>query len=305
LESLLTSLPAQLKPALAQILGSEPGTSIQELAQDLERWLQDAVRQTISRPAQAPEDSGQTISAETLLARFQTLLSQHPDLTPKQSDGLLALIRNLFANRENPQNPTPQRLPSTHQAGETTTTTPKTALPPNPTRIHTETASSPGTGIPGTEKPETWETWIHGSLETLSNPGLSPREAPFHIVQSKEGTAFFEIPLPHSHKGNLQIWVESDAREEQASPEEPVRRILLGLHFTQLGETRLGLAKGPEGFQVRVWAEHAELLEPDLERMKSELKSLGRPVDLRIQSLPPNTPSIRALVAGPSLQAMG
>lgn len=150
-----------------------------------------------------------------------------------------------------------------------------------------------------------WELWIRASLKTLGDPALSPREAPLHIAQAMEKTAFFEIPLPWPSAGNLQIWVESELPEEGAAQPEAIQRVLLGLQFSGLGETRLGLAKGPFGLQVRVWAEHPEALQAERARMEAELRDLGAAVDLQIRPLPEGTPSLHAMVTGPTLQALG
>ena len=159
------------------------------------------------------------------------------------------------------------------------------------------------------ELPESWESWIRGTVATLSNPALSPREAPFHALQAKEGTAFFEIPLPWGQASPLQIWVESDAPEERQGGRDTTKRVLLGLSFSSLGETRLGMAQGAFGLQIRVWTEHPEALENEKESLKKELEDLGKTVDLKIYTLtygPDGTiPSLRSLVVGPSLKALG
>ena len=85
--------------------------------------------------------------------------------------------------------------------------------------------------------------------------------------------------------------------------------MLLGLSFTNLGETRLGLARGPSGLQVRVWTEHPERLEASQAAVEAELKELGGSVDLKIIRLSPGPggtiPSLRSQVTGATLQAMG
>jgi len=154
--------------------------------------------------------------------------------------------------------------------------------------------------------PESWEAWIRSSVRTLGDPAASPREAPFHLAQAREGTAYFELPLPWAPQAPLQMWVERDSRGQGRGGEEEVR-VLLGLSFTRLGETRLGIRQSGAGLQVRVWAQHPGALEaarPDMER---ELAALGRPVDLKVLPLDPAAPvpSIRALAAGSSFQALG
>jgi hypothetical protein len=171
-------------------------------------------------------------------------------------------------------------------------------------------ASAPqGPGISKAEVPESWESWIRGTVSTLTSPAASPQEAPFHALQAKEGTAYFEIPLPWAQASPLQIWVEADAPEERRSPRDATKRVLLGLAFSRLGETRLGMAQGSFGLQIRIWTEHPEALEVERKNIEEELQPLGKPVDLKIHTLTYNAdgtiPSIRSLVVGPSLSALG
>jgi len=166
-------------------------------------------------------------------------------------------------------------------------------------------AQVPEATLPGA--PETWEAWMKAGVKALSDPGVSPREAPFHAAQAREGTAFFELPLPWAPQAPLQMWVESDARGQgRGNPEGATTRVLLGLSFSRLGETRLGIAKGAGGLQVRVWAQHPEALQAARAGMEDDLKALGMPVDLRIQGLEPGpVPTIRSLAAGSSFQVLG
>ncbi len=166
-------------------------------------------------------------------------------------------------------------------------------------------AQAPEAALPGA--PETWEAWMKAGMKALSDPGVSPREAPFHAAQAREGTAFFELPLPWAPQAPLQLWVESDARGKgRGTPEGATTRVLLGLSFSRLGETRLGIAKGAEGLQVRVWAQHPEALQAAQAEMEDDLKTLGMPVDLRIQGLESGpVPTIRSLAAGSSFQVLG
>jgi hypothetical protein len=158
--------------------------------------------------------------------------------------------------------------------------------------------------------PETWETWMKAGIKALSDPKVSPQGAPFHAAQAKEGTAFFELPLPWAPQHPLQMWVESDRRpRDQAKGGQETRRVLLGLSFTNLGETRLGLAQSPGHLQVRVWAEHPERLAAAVDEITAELQQLGSQVDLKVLRLAPGQggaiPSVRSLVAGSTLEALG
>jgi hypothetical protein len=106
------------------------------------------------------------------------------------------------------------------------------------------------------------------------------------------------------------MWMESDRDpKDQGNTQPETQRVLLGLSFSNLGETRLGIARSPAGLQVRVWTEHPELLEASRSAVASELEDLGSTVDLKIMALNPGPggtiPSLRSQVAGASLEALG
>jgi hypothetical protein len=103
----------------------------------------------------------------------------------------------------------------------------------------------------------------------------------------------------------LQLWVEADAPEPGQPDREPVQRVLLGLHFSRLGETRVGLLRTTSSIQIRIWSEHPDDLLNQREILEHALKSLDRPAELHIQALPSGSPSLRALVTGSSLHALG
>jgi hypothetical protein len=106
------------------------------------------------------------------------------------------------------------------------------------------------------------------------------------------------------------MWVESERDPRDPGRSQPeTQRVLLGLSFTNLGETRLGIAKSGAGLQVRVWTEHPELLEGSKGAVEGELRDLGSSVDLKIMTLSPGPggtiPSLRSQVTGATLEAMG
>ena len=213
-----------------------------------------------------------------------------------QVDVLVSWLKNLLA-------------PATELAGRRPVTQPERAPAPLDSPAHKlEVLLGGRAGLPP-ESPETWQSWIKASVRALNDPAASPREAPFHAAQAKEGTAFYEIPLPWAPQSPMQLWVESDRDQGRGNDQEPTRTVLLGLKFTRLGETRLGLAKGPAGLQVRVWAEHPECLAGAKEQVETELQALGGAVDLTILPLRPGpggfVPSLRSLVTGPTVQFLG
>ncbi|MBK8788904.1 MAG: hypothetical protein IPO28_01665 [Holophagaceae bacterium] len=160
-------------------------------------------------------------------------------------------------------------------------------------------------GLAVAEQPEVWSAWLKGSMEALADPGTSPAESAFHRLQAKEGTGWFEIPLPWAPGAEpLRLWIEGEGAPAGVDA-DAVHRVFLSVPFSSLGEVRLGLEQRSAGLRVRLWLQdpaQAEALGPDLE---AELRSLGRPVDLQVLALPPDSPDLRALAGGSPLQAMG
>ncbi|HJV49240.1 MAG TPA: hypothetical protein VJ549_08210 [Geothrix sp.] len=155
------------------------------------------------------------------------------------------------------------------------------------------------------EQPGTWSAWMKEAMKTLSDPAASPAESAFHRLQAKEGTAWFEVPLPWAPGAEpLRIWIEGEG-ESPGREAEAVHRVFLSVPFSTLGEVRLGLEQRSAGLKARLWLEdpgRVAALRPELE---AELASLGRPVDLQILSLPPGSPDLRALAGAQPVQAMG
>jgi len=133
---------------------------------------------------------------------------------------------------------------------------------------------------------------------------VSPREAPFHALQAKEGTAYFELPAPWLPQGVMQLWVESDA-PQGGRPEDGTRRVFMGLHLSKLGETRLGMELSGTQLRVGVWTEHPERLAKEEEALAKELAETGCAVSLRILPLGSETPSLRSLAVGQTWQGLG
>lgn len=154
------------------------------------------------------------------------------------------------------------------------------------------------------ETPEAWSAWMKAVLTTLADPSASPREAPFHQLQAREGTALFEIPLPWAPGAEpMRLWVEADAK---GSPtEDGTRRVFLSVPFSALGEVRLGVERGVAGLRARIWVEDPTRLEPLRAGLEAELAALGAPATLQILPLPEAAPDLRALAGGTPLSALG
>ena len=273
IQAALDRLPAPVAATLKAILPADGST-----AAALEAWLTEA---------SAATPPGRPVLAD-LLQRFQALVDRHPELPPAPAAALQPFLKALVG---------PERER-------------RTAAPPEPApRPQGPSPSLLAAARSGPELPETWQSWIRAAVRTLSDPAASPREAPFHAAQAKEGTAFYELPLPWAPQTPLQVWVEADRKGKEGGRQDETRTVLVGLKFTRLGETRLGVAKGPAGLQVRVWTEHPELLASATEAMEKELGALGPAVDLKILPLRPGpggfVPSLRSLVTGPTMQMLG
>jgi hypothetical protein len=143
------------------------------------------------------------------------------------------------------------------------------------------------------------------AMKALADPALSPAESAFHRLQAKEGTAWFELPLPWAAGAEpLRIWIEAE-REQAGTGSEPVHRVFLSVPFSTLGEVRLGLEQRSAGLRVRLWLQEPDQVNGLRADLEAELTSLGRPVDLQVLTLPPGSPDLRALAGASPLQAMG
>lgn len=155
------------------------------------------------------------------------------------------------------------------------------------------------------EAPEAWSTWLKGAMRSLADPASAPAEAAFHRLQAKEGTAWFELPLPWAPGAEpLRLWVEAD---DGPSPEggEAVHRVFLSVPFTTLGDVRLGLEQRASGLRARLWLRDPGQLAPHQADLEAALATLGRPVSLKVLPLPADAPDLRALAGGPTLSALG
>lgn len=282
IQTALDTLAPPSLAALKTILELPQAASQAEVASALDTWLAGGGAPAGTR--QAPAQN----AGPDLLQRFQAGVERHPEVPPAQGGALVQWLKQLLGAEPRPAGP--EAAPQT---------APAQAL---------QQQLSGHSGAPP-ELPATWEAWISTSIRTLNDPSVSPQGAPFHAAQAKEGTAFYEIPLPWAPQQPLQMWVEADRNPRDSSPEPDSQRVLLGLAFTHLGETRLGIARNGGNLQVRVWTEHPELLDDSRTALEGELRDLGGTVDLKIMALSPGPggaiPSLRSQLTGPSLEALG
>ncbi len=155
------------------------------------------------------------------------------------------------------------------------------------------------------EQPETWSTWMKEAMKTLADPAASPDESTFHRLQAKEGTGWFELPLPWAPGAEpMRIWIEEEQSPSRRESER-VHRVFLSISFSTLGEVRLGLEARSAGLRVRLWVQDPQQVASIRHDLETELASLGRPVDLQVFALPPGTLDLRAMAGANPLQAMG
>lgn len=156
------------------------------------------------------------------------------------------------------------------------------------------------------EQPESWSGWLKEALRALSDPTGSPAEAAFHRLQAKEGTGWFELPLPWAAGAEpLRLWVEADRDSDGEERKDPVHRVFLSVPFSTLGDVRLGLEQRAAGLRARLWLRDPAQLAALRPALEAELATLGRPVDLQILPLPNPAPDLRALAGGTPLSALG
>ncbi len=155
------------------------------------------------------------------------------------------------------------------------------------------------------DAPESWARWLKEAMTTLADPQASPVESNFHRLQAKEGTGWFELPLPWAPGAEpLRIWIEGD--HASSSPEgDPIHRVFLSVPFSTLGEVRLGLEQRPAGLKVRLWLQDPAAFEIHRAELTKELATFGRPVDLQVLRLPEGAQDLRSLAGAPPVQALG
>lgn len=156
------------------------------------------------------------------------------------------------------------------------------------------------------DQPESWSGWLKEALRALADPAASPAESAFHRLQAREGTGWFELPLPWAVGAEpLRLWIETDRDADSGAEKEPVHRVFLSVPFSALGDVRLGLEQRAAGLRARLWLQDPAQLAALRPALEAELATLGRPVDLQILPLPDPAPDLRALAGGTPLSALG
>jgi len=160
--------------------------------------------------------------------------------------------------------------------------------------------------LPG-EQVQTWRSWLDGCVRALADPAAAG-EAAFHALAAKENVNYFELPLPWMPGRALELWVESDGGDDGRDRGDAGKRVLLGMTFSALGETRVGLESFGKRLNVRIWAERTGSIESVLPQLQSELAALGFEAAVSLSALVPQdgpVPSIKSALGGPGLNAVG
>jgi hypothetical protein len=241
-----------------------------------------------ARPAPGAEDRlGYLLSFEALNSA-----------TPQQDrDGISSWFRSivdlLISARSARQDAATERAASPSPAGAAARQAPPSAP-----------QSAPHGAAQTGEQAQTWRSWRGGCVRALADPAVA-REATFHALAAKEGVNYFELPLPWAPGRPLEMWVESDGDGNGRGKGAPGHRVLLGMTFSALGETRVGLESAGKRLGVRIWAEQTKPIEAVLPRLMDELSALGfePAVSLSALAAPPGT--IKSALGGPGLNAVG
>jgi len=252
------------------------------------------------------------------LLRFEALLSQQAP-TQQDKDSLSSWFRSivdlLMSVKSAKQDLVPDRRSDAPQAsagniGRRTAT----AAPQGAERTQAAAQQAPG-AAPQTaqarqtgELVQTWHSWLDGCIRTLADPAAA-KEAAFHAMAAKENVNYFELPIPWMPGRALEMWVESDAEKNQKGKGGPSHRVLLGMTFSVLGETRVGLESTGKRLNIRIWAEQTKPIESVLPKLVDELSALGFEAAVTLNSLAagnaPPAPSIKSALGGSSLNAIG
>lgn len=152
------------------------------------------------------------------------------------------------------------------------------------------------------DAPETWQSWLKEATQALANPNASPREAPFHALQAREGTALFELPLPlPGLRSPVELWVERD-REGDGSGERPMR-MLVALEFEGMGQVRLGVQRLGGRIRADLWVE--EERRPAVARALAEELGDPPPYPMRVLGFQGSQPGLRQAAGAGAFGAMG
>jgi len=224
-------------------------------------------------------------------AKQDAVLDRRPD-APQTPTGNASRQATTAANQAQQETARPSATPQ--QTSQASAAAPQTA--------QAQLARQTG------ELPQTWRSWLDGCIRALADPAAA-KEAAFHALAAKENVNYFELPIPWMPGRTLEMWVESDGEKNQKGKGGPNHRVLLGMTFSVLGETRVGLESTGKCLNIRIWAEQTKPIENVLPKLVDELSALGFEAAVTLNSLAagnaPPAPSIKSALGGSSLNAIG
>jgi hypothetical protein len=262
--------------------------------------LRDGLEPDVDKKAGIPGADRPAPSVEDrvgYLLRLEALSSQSP--TPQhEKDGISSWFRSivdlLMAAKTARQDAAPEGRADAARAAVWTTDRQAAPVPQNAAQTGDQT--------------QTWRSWLDGCVRALADPALA-KEAAFHALAAKENVNYFELPLPWTPSGSMEIWVEADGDGNQREKDGPGHRVLLGMTFSALGETRVGLESAGKRLGIRIWAERTEPIEVVLPQLRDELSALGFEPTVSLNALSVGqggaVPSIKSALGGPGLNAVG
>jgi hypothetical protein len=312
--SRLEASPTVVRQLVAMVAGLPPDAGIGKIAEALAGAgkgvigaargilsLKDGGGQGAGAEAGVPGPSRRAMDAEDrigYLLRFEALGSQQA-VPQHDRDGISAWFRSIV-----------DLLMAARSARDGRRDSGQTTAPPpfpqggGPAR-HAQAA--PQGAAQAGERAQTWHSWLDGCVRALADPAAT-REAAFHSLAAKENVNYFELPLPWMPGRSLEMWVESDGDGNRRGKGDSGHRVLLGMAFSVLGETRVGIESAGKRLNVRIWAERIKPMESALPQLLSDLSALGFEAAVSLNALVPQggpAPSIKSALGGQSLNAVG
>lgn len=159
------------------------------------------------------------------------------------------------------------------------------------------------------ENPQTWQSWLKGSIKALVDPSISSKDALFHTIVAREGVNYFHLPLPWMPSRAMEMWIEDEVESDMNNKKSNSFRVLLALNFSVIGETRIGLESSGKTLLVKIWVESPHLVEKELPNLRNEIVALGFDAHVSLQAMNADSDgaisSIKSVILGSSLHALG
>lgn len=310
--------PAEAKAWAARILPEEASTD-PAVPKDAP-FPAGLAKPTVPSPAAGDEVAEDTLShlPQPIAPRRETVTADGDSkrITPELvledlkraqvPDALLPRLLPLLINARNTPSPGPLEQLLQALIPRPTAWTPASRDLPLPTQASARATPllAPDHGaIQDWARADTWEQWMRGTTSALTDAQVSPREAPFHALQAREGTALFELPLPLPQlRGAVELWIEQD--RDASGPNDPgAVRVLLALEMEGMGQMRLGVVGHGSQIQADLWVDEGKQAAIRL-ALQAELGE-PPPYALRVRSFRGPQPSLRHVAGAGPFGAIG